>query len=289
VAPPPSPAPPPLDPHAQVVRLGDRQGLFFDFYARLLRARWHRVILLFALFYAVGNALFAGLYLLAGDAIQNARPGSFLDAFSFSVQTMATIGYGAMSPRGVAGNALVMVESFLGLVALALATGIVFAKFARPRAGILFSSRAVIAPRNGVPCLMLRVANARGSDIADASIRVTALLSEVTREGEAIRRLHDLALVRDRSPLLLMSWLVIHPIDEASPLHGLGEDGWKDVQIYANVTGIDGVYGQTVYAYVFYPADRVVHGGQFADVIRPLPDGRRELDLTKFHDVIEPG
>lgn len=269
--------------------MGDRRGLFFDFYARLLRARWPQVILLFALVYGVGNALFAGLYLAAGDAIQNARPGSFLDAFSFSVQTMATIGYGAMSPRGVAGNVLVLAESFVGLVALALATGIVFAKFARPRAGILFSRRAILAPRNGVPSLMLRLANGRGSDIADASVRVTALLSEVTREGEQLRRLHDLAVVRDRTPLLLMSWLVIHPIDEASPLHGLSETAWKDVQIYANVTGIDGVYGQTVYAYHLYTPADVVRGGRFADVIRPLPDGRRELDLTKFHDVVEPG
>ncbi len=278
----------PIDPHSQVVRIGDRRGVFFDFYARLLRAPWHRLILLFAALYAVANALYAGLYLLAGDAIQNAEPGSFLDAFSFSVQTMATIGYGAMSPRGVAGNALVLVESFTGLVSLALATGIVFSKFARPRAGILFSNRAVIAERNGVPCLMLRVANSRGSDIADASIRVTALLSEVTAEGESMRRFHDLVLLRDKSPLLLMSWLVVHPIDRQSPLFGRTAADWPDIQIYANVTGIDGIYGQTVYAYHLYTAADVVHGGRFADVIRQLPDGRRELDLRRFHDVVAP-
>jgi len=271
-----------------VVRVGDRHGLFFDFYARLLRTPWHRVILLFATFYGIANGLFAGLYLLAGDAIQNARSGSFLDAFSFSVQTMATIGYGAMSPRGVAGNALVLVESFIGLLALALTTGIVFAKFARPRAGILFSHRAIIAEYNGVPSLMLRIANSRGSDIADAAVRVTALLSEVTAEGQAMRRFHDVRLLRDRSPLLLMSWLIIHPIDEKSPLHGKSGADWQDIQIYASVTGIDGVYGQTVYAYHLYVADNVVHGGQFADVIRSLPDGRRELDLRKFHDVVAP-
>lgn len=283
-----APPPPPIDPHSLVVRVGDRRGLFFDFYARLLRAPWHRVILLFATFYAVANALFAALYLLAGDAIQNARPGSFLDAYSFSVQTMATIGYGAMSPRGVAGNALVLVESFTGLVALALATGIVFSKFARPRAGFLFSHRAVVAEHNGVMSLMLRVANARGSDIADAAVRVTALLSEVTAEGEAMRRFHDLALMRDRSPLLLMSWLIIHPIDEKSPLHGKAPADWEDIQIYASATGIDGIYGQTVYAYHLYTAAQLVRGGRFADVIRRLPDGRRELDLRKFHDVALP-
>ncbi len=278
----------PVDPHSQVIRIGDRQGLFFDVYARILRAPWYRVILLFAAFYAVANSLFACLYLLAGDAIQNARPGSFLDAFSFSVQTMATIGYGAMSPRGVAGNVLVLAESFTGLVALALATGIVFAKFARPRAGILFSDRAVIGDRNGVPTLMFRVANARGSDIASAEMRVTALIWEQTAEGESIRRFHDIVLVRDKTPLLLMSWLVMHPIDASSPLHGKSEADWQDIQIYANVTGIDGIYGQTVYAYHLYTAADVARGARFADVIRLLPDGRRELDLRKFHDVIEP-
>jgi inward rectifier potassium channel len=270
-----------------VVRIGEPHGIFFDFYARLLRARWHRLILLFAGFYAVANAVFAALYLLAGDAIHNAEPGSFLDAFSFSVQTMATIGYGAMSPRGLAGNALVLVESFTGLLSLALATGIVFAKFARPRPGFLFSLRAVVGSRNGIPCLMLRVANSRGADIADASIRVTALMSETTAEGEALRRFRDLPLERDRTPLLLMSWLVIHPIDERSPLFGKPPAEWEDIQIYASVVGIDGVYGQTVYAYHLYTARDVIHGARFADVIRPLPDGRRELDLRKFHDVVE--
>jgi inward rectifier potassium channel len=279
----------PVDPHSQVIRIGDRKGLFFDFYARLLRAPWHRVIFLFAGFYALANAIFAVLYLIAGDAIQNAEPGSFLDAFSFSVQTMATIGYGAMSPRGVSGNALVLAESFTGLVALALATGIVFSKFARPRAGILFSERAVIGDRDGVPTLMFRVANSRGSDIAGAEMRVTALIAEQTAEGEWMRRFHDLALVRDKTPLLLMSWLVMHPIDAASPLHGLGEAGWADVQIYANVTGIDGIYGQTVYAYHLYTDADIARRARFADVIRILPDGRRELDLRKFHDVVDAG
>jgi len=283
---PPLPPAAPIDPHSQVVRVDDRHGVFFDFYARLLRAPWYRVILLFATFYAVANALFAALYLLAGDAIQNARPGSFLDAFSFSVQTMATIGYGAMSPRGVAGNVLVLAESFTGLVALALATGIVFSKFARPRAGVLFSHRAVISVRNGVPSLMLRIANSRGSDIADAAVRVTALITEITAEGELMRRFHDLTLMRDKSPLLLMSWLIIHPIDERSPLHGRSPADFADIQIYASATGIDGVYGQTVYAYHLYTAAHLVHGGRFADVIRALPDGRRELDLRKFHDVV---
>jgi inward rectifier potassium channel len=276
-----------LDTRLRVVRRGHRHGPFHDAYARLLRARWSTLILLLAGAYLATNTVFATLYLLVGDAIQSARPGSFLDAFSFSVQTLATIGYGAMSPRGIAGNAIVAAESFLGLFGLALTTGLVFSKFARPRGGFLFSRRAVVAPRNGVPCLMLRVANARGSEIADASIRVNALINEVSAEGERMGRFHDLHLQRSTSPVLLLSWLVIHEIDERSPLFGLSASDLRSrrIQIFTSVTGIDGAYGQTVYAFQIYAPDDVLFGVRFTDVVRELPDGRREIDLRKLHDV----
>jgi inward rectifier potassium channel len=278
----------PLDMRRDVVRLGERRGPFHDLYARLLRVRWSTLVLLLAAAYLSINTLFACIYLLAGDAIENADPGSFLDAFSFSVQTLATIGYGAMSPRGAIGHILVATESFLGLLAVALTTGLVFAKFARPRAAILFSRRCVVGPRNGRPCLMLRVANGRGSDIADASIRMTVLVSEVTQEGERLGRFHDLHLERSTSPLLLMTWLVIHPLDERSPLHRLGPDELRErrIQIFAAITGIDGIYHQTVYSYQLYTPDDIEFGARFADVLRELPDGRRELDLRKLHDIL---
>lgn len=276
-----------LDMRLRLVRLGHRRGPFHDAYARLLRARWSTLILLLAGAYLATNTVFASLYLLVGDAIQSARPGSFLDAFSFSVQTLATIGYGAMSPRGIAGNAIVATESFLGLLGLALTTGLVFAKFARPRGGFLFSRRAVVTPRNRVPCLMLRVANARGSEIADASMRVTALISEVSAEGDRLGRFHDIRLQRSTTPVLLMSWLVIHEIDEQSPLFGMSASELRSrrIQIFASVTGIDGTYGQTVYAFHIYAPEDVLFGVRFRDVVRELPDGRREIDLRKLNDV----
>jgi inward rectifier potassium channel len=182
---------------------------------------------------------------------------------------------------------LVSIEALFGLLGIALLTGIVFAKFSRPRAGVVFSRSAIIAQHNGVPSLMFRVANERGSDIVEASMRLSALMDANTSEGKALRRFYDLPLERSTTPLLLMSWLIIHPIDPKSPLHGKTAEDWlkDDVRIIASVTGIDGTFMQTVYAYHVYTADNLVHDADFADVIRRLPDGRYELHLGKFHDL----
>jgi inward rectifier potassium channel len=272
---------------ASIVRVGQRRAYQSDLYAFLLRSTWRRLILLCAALYLLVNSVFALLFVEIGQCIQGARPGSFFDAFFFSVQTLATIGYGVMSPEGVCGHVLVSVEALFGLLGLALLTGIVFAKFSRPRAGVVFSRSAIIAPHNGVPCLLFRVANERGSDIVEASMRLSALMDSTTSEGKALRRFYDLPLERATTPLLLMSWLVIHRIDEHSPLYGKSADDCRkgDVRIIASVTGMDGTFMQSVYAYHVYTVDHIVHNADFADVIRRLPDGRYELHLGKFHDL----
>jgi len=271
----------------EVVRIGRPRSLTRDVYARLLRARWRTLLALLATLYLASNAFFAGIYLLVPGSIDGARPGHFGDAFFFSVQTMSTIGYGRMLPHGLAGNILVTVEAFVGLLAFALVAGIVFAKFARPSAGLLFSDKAVVASRDGVPCLMFRVANARGNDVVEASVRLTALLDQETQEGHRMRRLHDLTLVRTSTPVLVMSWLVIHPLLESSPLYGMDADDLVngDVRLVVSVTGLDALFDQAVYATMTYTASDVHFGVDFVDVISTLPDGRRQLDLSKFHDV----
>src|SRR5205814_3376023 len=125
----------------------------------------------------------------------------FGDAFFFSVQTLSTIGYGVMSPKGVYGSAVVTFEAFVGLLGMAMASGLMFSKFARPTARVLFASKMVIAKRDGKPCLLLRVANGRGNDVVEASLRVSVLKEEVTAEGEKMRRFHDLELLRNQPPL----------------------------------------------------------------------------------------
>lgn len=165
------------DGRINIVRIGAPNSLVGDLYHFLLIASWPRLLALFVLSYLGANAVFAGLYVLGGDSIEGARPGSFADAFFFSVQTMATIGYGHLVPRTLWAQVLVTAESFVGLMGLALATGMVFAKFSRPTARVLFSRSAVITARDGVPCLMFRMANQRGNQIVEARIHVVLALS----------------------------------------------------------------------------------------------------------------
>ncbi len=271
---------------ASVVRVGQQRAYLNDAYAFLLRSQWRKLIAFCAGLYLCVNAAFASLYLGLGQCIDGARPGSFFDAFFFSVQTLATIGYGVMHPHGVCGHTLVGIEALVGLLGFALVTGIVFSKFARPSAGVIFSRTAIIAQHDGLPCLLFRVANERGSDIVEGSMRVSALMDASTSEGKRLRRFFDLKLDRNSMPVLLMSWLVIHRIDEHSPLYGKSAEDLErgDIRILASMTGMDGTFMQTVYAYHQYPASAVRFGAEFVDIIRPLPGGRFELDLTKFHE-----
>ncbi len=273
----------------RVVRQGRRHRLFTDLYAFLLTTSWKRLLLGFAAVYLLENVVFALLYLARGGSIDGARPGSFTDAFFFSVQTLSTIGYGELSPHGNWGNLVVALEAFASIVTAALATGIVFAKFARPSARVLWSDVAVVGPRDGRPCLMFRLANSRGTEVVSASLRVSALLSYVTAEGERMRRFYDLKLERESTPLFILTWLVIHPIDEDSPLYGLSsEDMHADnVRIGAILTGIDGSLAQTVYAQHDFGPEHIVWGARFVDVLESLPDGRVKVDYSRFHDVEE--
>ena len=233
------------------------------------------------------NALFAFAYLAGGDGIENARPGSFIDAFFFSVQTMGTIGYGRLAPGTVWSNLLVTVEVITGVLGLAMVTGLVFAKFSRPTARVVFSQRAVVTPHDGVPSLMFRMANARGNRIVEARVRAVLARDETTAEGETMRRFHDLALVRDRNPLFALTWTAIHPITATSPLFGATPEGLAAMgaEVVASLVGIDETVSQTVHARHTYAAADLAWGARLRDILRRLPDGRRQVDYARFHDV----
>ncbi len=271
----------------RIQRVGVPRAWFADLYAWLLSARWSVLLVICTVAYVIVNSVFAGLYLLAGDVIINAQPGSFHDAFFFSVQTLSTIGYGAMAPRGL-GNVIVAVECIVGLVSLAMATGIVFAKFARPTARVLFSDKALVQKRDGVPYLVFRLANARGNQIVEASLSVTVILDEVTKEGERIRAIRDLHLRRRTTPAFALSWTAMHPIDEKSPLYGFGPADLEahDARIQVTLTGIDSIFAQTVHARHAYFCEDIVFDRRFVDVIINHPDGAITLDLTHFHDTL---
>ena len=169
-----------------------------DLYHLLVDSPWPRLLGIIATLFLIVNALFAFAYLAGGDGIENARPGSFIDAFFFSVQTMGTIGYGRLAPGTVWSNLLVTVEVITGVLGLAMVTGLVFAKFSRPTARVVFSQRAVVTPHDGVPSLMFRMANARGNRIVEARVRAVLARDETTAEGETMRRFHDVEPTAER-------------------------------------------------------------------------------------------
>ncbi len=270
-----------------IVKLGVPRLHFADLYHRLLTLSWPQFFLLICLSYVLTNSLFALAYLAGGDCIANARPGSFKDAFYFSVQTMATIGYGAMYPRTEYANTIVAIEAFLGLWGVAMVTGLAFSRFSRPTARVIFSRVATIAPFNGVLTLMYRTGNQRFNQILEAQQRATLIRDEVTSEGEFMRRFYDLQLVRSQSPIFALTWTVMHAIDESSPLYQVTAKELIECQaeIVITLTGIDETVSQTIHARHSFVASEIMWNMRFVDIIFKTPDGGRGVDYTLFHDV----
>lgn len=260
----------------------------YDPYHILLTLSWAKFIALVSFGYIIANALFALLYIAGGNGIENARPGNFFDAFFFSVQTMASIGYGAMYPKTGYANVLVTVESIVGLFALTMASGIMFARFSLPKAQVIFSRVILITPYNGLPTLMFRVANKRKNWILEAQVRVTLVKNEYTKEGDFMRRFYDLSLVRSESPLFSLSWLVMHEINEDSPLYGVTPQQMIDdeMEIVATFSGIDETVSQTIHARHSYVVEETVWNMRFADILSRTKDGQRAIDYSVFHDTV---
>jgi inward rectifier potassium channel len=269
-----------------VVRIGIATT-WADAYHGLLATTWPRFVAVLVLGYTAINVVFALLYSVVPDAVANNHAGSVVDDFFFSVQTLATIGYGIMYPQTLYGNVLVAIESTVGILMLPVVTGLVFAKFARPTARVVFSERALITTRDGVQSFVFRMANLRRNQIVDARARVVLARQETTPEGEVIRRIHDLPLVRNESPLFALTWAAVHPITAASPLAGATRallEEWN-AEIVVSLVGIDETLSQTIHARWSYLPGEIVWGGQYADVLFDLPDGRRRIDYSRFHEI----
>ncbi len=237
--------------------------------------------------YLCVNALFATLYLLDPGGVINARPGSFVDAFFFSVQTLGGLGYGVMSPKSLYANLVSTSEVFLGLLNLGIATGLLFARISKPTARIMFSNRAVVSPLNGEPTLMFRAANRRRNLVIEAEVSVTLIENVTTREGSVLRRFQELNVVRSRTPLFFMTWQVMHVIDEVSPLWGETTKSLfdKQAEILVVIKGMDETFASTIHARTSYMPDEIVWGGRLADIFTTDPAGVRHIDFRKFHDV----
>lgn len=266
------------------VRRGTPTELRSDLYFHLMEGSWLRLFVMVVLVYVFINVIFGALYLLEENGIAGMARPNYVDAFFFSVQTISTIGYGALSPGSTYANTLVTLEAMLGVAFAALTTGLVFAKAARPRPSALFSRTICIQQYQGKPTLMFRVGNARGNEVVEASIRVVALVDSVSDEGVEMRRLADLKLVRDNSPLFVLSWTVMHVIDEDSPLWGCDVESLDRtlVGLTATMIGFDVTYAQNTHArYIYHPAD-FRWGHRFEDVISNTAEGLM-IDYTHFH------
>jgi inward rectifier potassium channel len=270
-----------------VVVVGAKAHRLRDAYHSLLRMRWSGVLVTIALVFLATNAAFAGLYALTGG-VTGARDGSIRDAFFFSVQTLGTVGYGAMYPSSTAANLIVVAESIVGVILTALATGIVFARFSQTSSMLVFTSKVCIAPMEGVPTVMLRVGNDRASTIVEATMRVIMIRTTMTKEGVLFYRMVDLPLARERSLALSRSWTVMHTIDERSPLFGLTPEMFEadEIELTASVLGTDDTSLQPVHARRRYETRDIVWGARPADLLSELPDGRLQLDVTKFDNIV---
>ncbi|MBN3871150.1 ion channel [Nostoc sp. JL33] len=271
----------------EIMGIGAWHSYWRDPYHLLLTIPWTGFLLLICTSYLTINALFALSYLIGGDCIANARPGSFLDVFFFSVQTLASIGYGAMYPKTTYANIIVTIEAMIGLVGIALMTGLAFARFSRPTARVVFSRVAVITSHNQMPTLIFRSANKRRNMILEAQMRVYLMRDEVTLEGQFIRRFHDLKLLTNQTPSFTLSWSVMHVIDEFSPLYGMTPESLTQTNtiLIISLSGLDETVAQIVHARHTYGANEILWNNQFVDIFHRTPDGHRYIDYNRFHDV----
>jgi inward rectifier potassium channel len=270
-----------------VTVIGAPRQTLRDFYYVFLRVRWSIAIAWITTAYLALNAVFAlGYFLLGGVA--NANPESFFDAFCFSVETMGTVGYGAMYPVSHAANVVMIIESVTSLMVTALATGLVFAKFSRSTARVVFSRHAVISPMNGVPTLQLRVGNERGNTILEATIRITMIRTEVTLEGNKFYRLYDLRLARERSAAVARSWTIMHPIEKDSPLYGATPEIVirDEIEILASLVGTDDTSLQPVHARHRYLDTDIAWGARHADILAEDDQSNVVMDIRKFHEIV---
>jgi inward rectifier potassium channel len=271
----------------EVVIVGAVRHPIRDAYHALLRMGWTMTIVTIAVAFLGLNAIFAMGYVLVGG-IMHARPQNFADAFFFSVQTMGTIGYGAMYPETTGAHLLVVAESVVGLIVTALATGLVFAKFSLTQAVVAFSRNVTIAPVDGKPTLTFRVGNERGNTIVDATVRVAMVRTERTAEGVLLYRMYDLKLVRERSPAMSRSWNVFHTIDESSLLHGATPESLKkdEVELLVTIVGTDDTSLQSMHARHRYVDSEILWGARHADILSEREDGVLVLDVRRFHDTV---
>ncbi len=270
---------------ANIVQTTAKLDPLRDGYYWLLSLSWPQFLYIMIGLFLVTNAVFAYIYSQIGG-FDGMVAHDFQSAFFFSIHTIATVGYGNIHPQSFLANLFVMVEAMIGMFMIAVTAGLMFAKFSRPTARVVFSKVALINYHNGKRCLTFRVANSRGNHVLEAEMSLVLLRQEVTAEGENLRRMIDLKLERSKTPLFMVSWSVIHVIDETSPLFGATQESLEkdEIQIVATLLGYDSVLANTIHAKHAYNASTVVWDAHFKDALSRLPNGFLHVDYSLFHE-----
>jgi inward rectifier potassium channel len=271
----------------EVVTEGIVRPLFHDLFHLFMTVSWPRLFATLAAFFLVFDLLFGLLYYLVPGCIANLSPPGFAGDFFFSVETLATVGYGDMHPQTLYGHSVAMIEIFVGLMSLALITGLMFARFSRPRARFLFAKNAVVRPIDGKPTLIFRTANERQNVVQDASARLAMARDEVTLEGYRIRRIVDLPLLRSQFPMFTLGWTIMHVIDDASSLSTETAESLSSSKtvFILSLSGTDENTGQTLMARGVYGGADIRWNSTFLDILEQAPDGTMHIDYSKFHDI----
>jgi inward rectifier potassium channel len=268
------------------VKVGVSRFSWDDPYYFILSMSWRAFLASGLALFLAANLVFASLYWVAPGAVANARPYSFEDAFFFSVETLATVGYGEMSPASTYGHAVASTEIFFGLFMTALVTGGFIARFARPKPRLIFSDVAVVAPYEGTPSLMVRVASRRLHAISEVRGRINYLRTYHLPDGGTFRRFFELKLVRDDNPVLTLTWTLIHPIDAKSPLFGMTPERLQDEapRLLVTITGFDEAISSPINDRRSYTPAEIRFGQTFVHILTDLPDGAIAVDLTRIHE-----
>ena len=271
----------------QVLTYGLPRRRWQDLYHLFMTISWPKLFLSYGSFFVVFNLIFAAAYQLQAGDVANLNPDGYWGRFFFSVETLATVGYGDMHPQTPYAHVVASIEIFTGMMMLALITGMMFARFSRPTARILFARLAVIRPFDDKLTLILRAANERQNVIMEATAQLRLIRDEKTAEGDPIRRIYDLPLRRSEQPVFLFGWSLMHIVDESSPLAGASLESLKAARAFLLLTigGIDETTGQTLMSRHEYPASSLRWNHAFTDIFTTGEDGIDRFDYSKFHDV----
>ncbi|MEB0139389.1 MULTISPECIES: ion channel [unclassified Undibacterium] len=283
-------------PRGRRISMGGRDVLTFglgrhvwqDVYYYAMTSSWPMFFAAVAVVFLLFNLIFASLYLLGSNPIANLAPDNFLGAFFFSVETLATVGYGDMHPQSVYAHVVATLEIFVGMASVALTTGVMFARFSRPRSSIVFARHPVSHVVDGRLMLMIRLANARMNIISEAAAKLRLIRDEPTATMGSFRKIHELVLEREQHPIFMLGWTVMHVIDSQSPLYGLTPEQLQasNAALILSIEGIDDTTNQSQRARQYYPSALIHWNHRYVDIMSNQ-GSVAHLHYAKFHDTEE--